>query len=1581
MASAVLLTGLLAAGSASAQTTNADGSEIIYTGTLTPATTNVHTESLGFYKLGNELIQGTLSPETFTYDGNTYRITRLLTNPGGGGTGELSLGDTVARSLNTADSIARWVLHLDSDTFAFADADDKLIGSTFTEWYNVTNASLGWSAGQTVAVKIVRRNEPTAPTNLTASTATSTQIDLSWSPPSETGGSDITGYRIEVSTDGGMNWTDLVADTSSIDTMYSDSSLTTSCNLRTYRVSAINAIGTGPASSPASAAARAGPPGAPVVPSGHRELWSSTLTVAEHAGEVGVRLVTGSSYGSLSSATFTYGGVVRNVTGLFVGGLGLTFGIRPKLDDFTHHETLNIGSEQFAFSDAVFADTITRVWTGSAPSWCPGDTITVKLTTTAPGAPRNLAAKATSSTQIDLDWDPPTNAGASAIRGYWIEVSTDSGSTWTVLRSDTGSTDTTYSHTGLALSATRHYRVSAINSGGNGAGSNTASATVTAPGTPGNLQATVGNTEVTLAWNAAPDNGSNSITKYQVRHEQGSSVSPGVAWTDVAGGDGARTHTVTGLTTGTEYTFEVRAVNGVGDGAAATVTQTTVLPTWELTLTDSNGINVTHLTEGGASATVTVRITNGVTFSTAQTVTLEWDGLALDTINRIRGAGGASAITIPPGQSSGTLVISAPDPGGVATYAPPRTAPLRGMHGANPIGGIDLTLRDDDEPPVATLTANPSQVSEGGTIEVEISLNPAFGAHATSTLKLVVTDADGALVAPLPSEVEFDSGELTHALALTAADNAVEDDGAREVTVALVANPDASPYTLGEPSSVTVTVLDNDTSPSEPLDLTAEPGDGRVRLRWTAPATDNGQAVTGYEYRQKSGTGSFDAWTDITGSNVNTTEHTVDGLTNGILYTFEVRAENRAGRSASSNQASTTPGAGDTTAPMLQGATTTALALGLTYDENLDADSEPAPSAFTVTVNGASRSVTEVSLEDEKVVLTLASAVRAGDLVRVSYTVPANNPLRDEASNPAGSFSDHLVTNATPATVPDAPTDLTATPGDESVTLRWTAPAHDGGSEVTGHQYCREEGTSASCTAESDWRDIAASAPGGANATGYTVTDLTNGTGYTFRVRARNAEGESAPSPEAGTTPDGADTASPEVVRALSAGFGRMVGSQALRMVSAHLEGGGGTQVTVGGERLGGSATASLGRLEAAARDGDEGRPRTRTGREALLGSSFRLQSGGEETGAAAWGGMAAGRFETRSDGVATEGEVTTGMVGADVTSGRWLVGGALSHARGKGSFATSAERAEGEAETRLTALHPYARVRLGERMSAWGLAGYGKGELTVTGAGGKRVATGLRMRMGAVGARGTVVPAPAGGGFELALKTDALWMRVRSEAAEGLPGVRADARRLRLVLDASRVVKTAGGATLTPRLEAGVRRDGGDTERGTGLEVGAGLRYARSAVTVEGAVRALVAHEDAHYREWGASGAIRVEPGTAGRGLSLGIVPTWGAAASGAERLWSARDAGGLVRSDDFEAERRIEVELGYGLGAPHGPGLVTPYAGVTLSGGAHRALRTGLRWNASPSATVSLEARREGQGAGEATTNALTLRAEARW
>ena len=106
---------------------------------------------------------------------------------------------------------------------------------------------------------------------------------------------------------------------------------------------------------------------------------------------------------------------------------------------------------------------------------------TVTGTTTSvvvPGAPTGLTATANGQTQINLSWSAPASDGGSAITGYRIEVSAN-GSAWRDLETDTGSTSTSYSHTGLTTETTRHYRVSAINSVGTGSASNVASATTT----------------------------------------------------------------------------------------------------------------------------------------------------------------------------------------------------------------------------------------------------------------------------------------------------------------------------------------------------------------------------------------------------------------------------------------------------------------------------------------------------------------------------------------------------------------------------------------------------------------------------------------------------------------------------------------------------------------------------------------------------------------------------------------------------------------------------------------------------------------------------------------------------------------------------------------------------------------------------------------------------------------------------------------------------------------------------------------------------------------------------------------------
>ena len=73
-----------------------------------------------------------------------------------------------------------------------------------------------------------------------------TQIDLSWTAPTDTSGDEIMGYKIEsadynATTGIWASWRDLQADTENDDTTYADKSLTMEKTTRQYRVSAINA--------------------------------------------------------------------------------------------------------------------------------------------------------------------------------------------------------------------------------------------------------------------------------------------------------------------------------------------------------------------------------------------------------------------------------------------------------------------------------------------------------------------------------------------------------------------------------------------------------------------------------------------------------------------------------------------------------------------------------------------------------------------------------------------------------------------------------------------------------------------------------------------------------------------------------------------------------------------------------------------------------------------------------------------------------------------------------------------------------------------------------------------------------------------------------------------------------------------------------------------------------------------------------------------------------------------------------------------------------------------------------------------
>src|SRR5438552_7237196 len=123
--------------------------------------------------------------------------------------------------------------------------------TTYTYRVSAIN-SVGTGSPSSTASATTLAVAPSSPTGLTATTVSSSQISLSWTAPSDNGGSAITGYKVERSTDGGATWSTVVSNSGSAATTYSDTALTRATAF-TYRVSAINSAGTGSPSSAASA--------------------------------------------------------------------------------------------------------------------------------------------------------------------------------------------------------------------------------------------------------------------------------------------------------------------------------------------------------------------------------------------------------------------------------------------------------------------------------------------------------------------------------------------------------------------------------------------------------------------------------------------------------------------------------------------------------------------------------------------------------------------------------------------------------------------------------------------------------------------------------------------------------------------------------------------------------------------------------------------------------------------------------------------------------------------------------------------------------------------------------------------------------------------------------------------------------------------------------------------------------------------------------------------------------------------------------------------------------------------------------
>ena len=103
-----------------------------------------------------------------------------------------------------------------------------------------------------------------------------------------------------------------------------------------------------------------------------------------------------------------------------------------------------------------------------------------------------------------------------------------------------------------------------------------------------------------------------------------------------------------------------------------------------------------------------------------------------------------------------------------------------------------------------------------------------------------------------------------------------------------------------------------------------------------------------------------------------------------------------------------------TTGLQLQSATVDGVTLTLTYNEVLHTDVPLSRTAFSVSVNGASRSLSDTAASETNVMLSLSETVAAGDTVTVDYIVPEGQDfIRDIRGRKAASFSQQTVNNHT----------------------------------------------------------------------------------------------------------------------------------------------------------------------------------------------------------------------------------------------------------------------------------------------------------------------------------------------------------------------------------------------------------------------------------------------------------------------------------------------------------------------------------------------------------------------------------------
>ena len=965
---------------------------------------------------------------------------------------------------------SRWtVLEADTDSRTTEYTHTRLNPGT-TRHYRVAainGAGRGnWSSVAHATTDITAPDAPSGLSAVPSGLGGSNQLLLTWTRPSKDGGSSISGYLIEMSTNGSSGWTQVVANTRSTATNYVHIGLAPATT-RFYRVAAINAQGEGEFSNVARGTTNAARPGQP------RSL------VARAAGPKSITL----SWEAPSSDA----------------GAAITgYSIRRRASNSSSWITIrtNTGSTVTTFPDTNLEPATAYLYQVAAINsvgrgqWSPE--AGTRTNADVPGAPTNLTARAVGTSRINLSWTAPRNNGGAPVIGYRIEVSADGGTTWRIHRSNTGSVATTFSHTGLRPGSRRDYRISAVNTAGVGTPSRVDEATTEAvvPGAPRSLVArAAGSTAIELSWDAPTSDGGARITGYRIE----ASRNRNSGWTIVRANtqSSATTYRHTRLLAGNTWYYRVSAINVRGAGDFSNVATGT-----------------TKAGPPGQPRNLRAHATG------PKSITLTWEapssdaGAAITGYSIQRRAFNSSYGMIP--IRTGSTATTFQD-----TNLEPATAYLYQVAAINSVGAGQWSLEAG--------TRTNADVPGAPT-------NLTARAVGTSRINLSWTaprNNGGAPVIGYRIEVSADGGTTwrihrsnTGSVATTFSHTGLRPGSRRDYRISAV-----NTAGVGTPSRVDEATTEA-VVPGAPRSLVARAaGSTAIELSWDAPTSDGGARITGYRIEASRNRNS--GWTIVRANTQSSaTTYRQTGLLAGNTWYYRVSAINGRGVGATSSVANATT---DATVPgqprTLRAAGTSPNAIELSWDAPAS-DGGAVIAGYRIEVATGAGGPWVALVPNSGSTTTAHTHTGLPPVTTRFYRVSAINSVG--FGQPAGP-----VNATTLPALPAAPTRLTATArGTSQINLSWAAPTYDGGSRIIGYRI------EVSADGRSTWNILRRNT--GSTGTTFSHTNLQPATTRHYRVSAINVAGVGGASNVATATTEAIVPNAPRNLAARASGTSRI---------------------------------------------------------------------------------------------------------------------------------------------------------------------------------------------------------------------------------------------------------------------------------------------------------------------------------------------------------------------------------------------------------------------------------------------------------